>query len=71
MTLNLIQYLKGPEATALYGSQASSGAIIITTKKAKSNKFALQYDNAFRWSRVTRFPEIYQGYNNGRERCIK
>lgn len=57
--------LKGPEATALYGSQASSGAIIITTKKAKSNKFALQYDNAFRWSRVTRFPEIYQGYNNG------
>jgi TonB-linked SusC/RagA family outer membrane protein len=57
--------LKGPEATALYGSQASSGAIIITTKKAKSNKFALQYDNAFRWSRVTRFPEIYQGYGNG------
>ncbi|MBK6634991.1 MAG: TonB-dependent receptor plug domain-containing protein [Chitinophagaceae bacterium] len=28
-----ITVLKGPEATALYGSQASSGAIIITTKK--------------------------------------
>ncbi|MCH5717208.1 TonB-dependent receptor plug domain-containing protein [Niabella hibiscisoli] len=27
-----VTVLKGPEATALYGSQASSGAIIITTK---------------------------------------
>jgi TonB-dependent SusC/RagA subfamily outer membrane receptor len=31
-----VTVLKGPEATALYGSQASSGAIIITTKKAKN-----------------------------------
>ncbi|MBK7374508.1 MAG: TonB-dependent receptor plug domain-containing protein [Chitinophagaceae bacterium] len=31
-----ITVLKGPEATALYGSQASSGAIVITTKKAKA-----------------------------------
>lgn len=28
-----VTVLKGPEATALYGSQASSGAIVITTKK--------------------------------------
>ena len=60
-----VTVLKGPEATALYGSQASSGAIIITTRKAKSTKFAMQYDNSFRWSRVTRFPEIYQGFSNG------
>jgi len=30
-----VTVLKGPEATALYGSQASSGAIIITPKKPK------------------------------------
>ena len=30
--------LKGPAATALYGSRASNGAIIITTKKGKSSK---------------------------------
>ena len=30
-----VTVLKGPEATALYGSQASSGAIVITTKKQK------------------------------------
>ncbi|MFX8433601.1 TonB-dependent receptor plug domain-containing protein, partial [Acinetobacter baumannii] len=43
-----VTVLKGPEATALYGSQASSGAIVITTKRAKSNKLAIQYDNSIR-----------------------
>ena len=60
-----ITVLKGPEATALYGSQASSGAIIITTRKAKSNKLAIQYDNSFRVQKLTRFPETFDGYSNG------
>jgi TonB-linked SusC/RagA family outer membrane protein len=60
-----ITVLKGPEATALYGSQASSGAIIITTRKAKSNKLAIQYDNSFRVQKATRFPETIDEYVNG------
>jgi TonB-linked SusC/RagA family outer membrane protein len=60
-----VTVLKGPEATALYGSQASSGAMIITLRKAKSNKLAIQYDNAFRVEKVTRFPEKYDAYQNG------
>jgi len=60
-----ITVLKGPEATALYGSQASSGAVIITTKKAKSNKLALQYDNSFRVQSITRYPETLDNYMNG------
>jgi TonB-linked SusC/RagA family outer membrane protein len=60
-----ITVLKGPEATALYGSQASSGAIIITTRKAKSNKLAVQYDNSFRVQKLTRFPEMFDGYYTG------
>jgi TonB-linked SusC/RagA family outer membrane protein len=60
-----ITVLKGPEATALYGSQASSGAIIITTRKAKSNKLAIQYDNSFRVQKLTRYPETFDGYSNG------
>ncbi len=60
-----ITVLKGPEATALYGSQASSGAIIITTRKAKTNKLAIQYDNSFRIQKLTRFPDIYDGFQNG------
>lgn len=61
-----ITVLKGPEATALYGSQASSGAIIITTKKGvKDGKLRIAYDNSFRVSRITRLPEIQNAYANG------
>ncbi|MFT3824049.1 MAG: SusC/RagA family TonB-linked outer membrane protein [Chitinophagaceae bacterium] len=60
-----ITVLKGPEATALYGSQASSGAIVISTRKAKSNKLALQYDNSFRFQKITRYPDVYDQYSNG------
>lgn len=61
-----VTILKGPEATALYGSQASSGAILITTKKAKSNKLAVQYDNSFRLQAITRFPDdVIDNYSNG------
>ena len=60
-----VTVLKGPEATALYGSQASSGAILITTKRAKTSKLQLQYDNSFRVSQLTRFPETFDKYSNG------
>jgi TonB-linked SusC/RagA family outer membrane protein len=64
--IETITVLKGPEATALYGSQASSGAILITTKRSKSNKLSLQYDNSFRVQEITRFPEKIDNYANGR-----
>jgi len=61
-----ITVLKGPEATALYGSQASSGAIIITTKKGtRDGKLKLAYDNSFRVSEITRLPDIQNAYGNG------
>jgi len=60
-----VTVLKGPEATALYGSQASSGAIIITTKKATTTKFQMQYDNSYRLSKLTRVPETIDRYSNG------
>ncbi|MBK8952983.1 MAG: SusC/RagA family TonB-linked outer membrane protein [Chitinophagaceae bacterium] len=63
--IEAVTILKGPEATALYGSQASSGAIIITTKKAKTNKLGIQYDNSFRFQKVTRWPETFDEYTNG------
>jgi len=63
-----ITVLKGPEATALYGSQASSGAIVITTKKTRStegNKINISYDNAFRIQEITHFPQINNDYSPG------
>ena len=61
-----VTVLKGPEATALYGSQASSGAIVITSKKAKANgKISVAYDNSFRWQVLNRFPSYSTKYSQG------
>jgi len=62
-----VTVLKGPEATALYGSQASSGAIVITTKKGQNSggKLNVNYDNSFRSSTYTRYPSINTDYDAG------
>ena len=38
--------LKGPAASALYGSRASHGVILITTKKAEKEKLSLEYNGS-------------------------
>jgi len=60
-----INILKGPEATALYGIEAGSGAIIITTKKAKKGKLRVSYDNNFRLTHNYRFPKVQRVYGPG------
>ncbi len=60
-----INILKGPEATALYGIEAGSGAIIITTKRAKAGKLRVGYDNSFRVTHIYRYPEMQTVYDNG------
>lgn len=42
-----ITVLKGPAAAALYGSRASNGALIVTTKSGKSGKIRINYDGGF------------------------
>lgn len=61
-----VTVLKGPEATALYGSQASSGAIVITSRKAKSDgRISVAYDNSFRWQVLNRYPSYSSKYGQG------
>lgn len=57
--------LKGPEATALYGADGASGALIITTKRGKSGQASIAYDNSFRFEEVYRFPEYQSTYQRG------
>ena len=38
--------LKGPAASALYGSRASHGVILITTKKAEKDKISVEYNGS-------------------------
>ncbi|MCW3073964.1 MAG: SusC/RagA family TonB-linked outer membrane protein [Flaviaesturariibacter sp.] len=64
--IETITVLKGPEATALYGSQAAGGAIVITTKKGNnSGRVGITYDNAFRLSKQTRYPKFQTLYDGG------
>ena len=61
-----VSVLKGPEATALYGSQASSGAIIITLKKGSTNgRLNVSYSPNIRVSKFQNLPSILYGYNAG------
>jgi TonB-linked SusC/RagA family outer membrane protein len=60
-----ITVLKGPEAAALYGIDAASGAIVITTKKGKAGKSKLSYSNTFSIAQVYKYPDISKKYNRG------
>jgi TonB-linked SusC/RagA family outer membrane protein len=63
-----VTVLKGPEATVLYGSSASNGAIIITTKRAKlenGKKFNVFYDNSLRLQSLQNNPSTYNGFQQG------
>ncbi|MDP2336197.1 MAG: SusC/RagA family TonB-linked outer membrane protein [Bacteroidota bacterium] len=60
-----ITVLKGAAAAALYGSDASNGAIIITTKKGKIGRGIVNYNNYFRLDQAYRYPEMQTKYDNG------
>jgi TonB-linked SusC/RagA family outer membrane protein len=63
-----VTVLKGPEATVLYGSSASNGAIIITTKRAKlldGKRFNVFYDNSFRVQSLQNLPSTFNGFQQG------
>ena len=57
--------LKGAAAAALYGSDASNGAIIITTKKGRSGRARVTYSNQITWSKAYGWPKIQDKYING------
>ncbi len=57
--------LKGAAAAALYGSDASNGAIIITTKKGHSGRARVTYSNQLSWSKAYGWPKVQNVYGNG------
>ncbi len=57
--------LKGAAAASLYGSDASNGAIIITTKKGSKGNGMVNYSNSFRLDQAYGFPESQTKYANG------
>ncbi len=57
--------LKGAAAAVLYGSDASNGAIVITTKKGQAGRGKVTYSNQLTWSKSYGFPEMQKVYANG------
>jgi TonB-linked SusC/RagA family outer membrane protein len=58
--------LKGPAASALYGSRASHGVILITTKKAEKDKVSLEYNGSLTFDvQNAQWDNIQQIYGMG------
>ncbi len=58
--------LKGATAAALYGSRASNGAIIITTKSgAKNSKFGVEISSSFAADQILDYTDYQTQYGTG------
>ena len=60
--------LKGAAATALYGSRASNGVIVVTTKSGKKNgerNFQITYDGSVQWRQVSTLPKMQNQFGQG------
>jgi len=61
-----ISVLKGAAASALYGSRASNGVIMITTKKAqKQQGLGVEFTSTLGIERVTKLPKLQKEYGGG------
>jgi len=60
-----INVLQGAGAAALYGSQASNGAVIITTKKGKAGKTDITLSHNVQLQQVAFFPKIQKKFGSG------
>ena len=61
-----ISVLKGPNATALYGSRGANGVIIITTKSGKDSKgIGISYNQNVTFETPLRIPKYQNQYGQG------
>lgn len=56
--------LTGPSAAALYGSDASNGVVLITTKKGTTGKVKITYSNNTTFSSALMMPKFQNIYGN-------
>ena len=61
-----VSVLKGPAATALYGSRAANGAIVITTKAGRATKgLGISFSSNFSFERAGYWPDFQDEYGPG------
>lgn len=55
--------LKDASASAIYGSRAAFGVVLITTKSGKAGRSNVDYSNSFQWSKATAIPDVMNAYD--------
>mgnify|MGYP004701381099 CR=1 FL=1 len=65
MDIENVTVLKGAAAAALYGQEASNGAIIITTKSGQKGEIRVEASGSVQVDEAYRVPEIQQMYLRG------
>lgn len=70
-----IDVLKDASSTAIYGSRASAGVVMVTTKGGanvnKSQKATITYDGYYGFNKAARLPEFSDGNQYYRQRVMK
>ncbi|MDR2474141.1 MAG: SusC/RagA family TonB-linked outer membrane protein [Tannerella sp.] len=60
-----ISVLKGPAASALYGSRAANGVLIITTKKGAEGSVSVDFSSKLSTAWINRLPEQQSKFGRG------
>ena len=66
--IETVTVLKGPSATALYGSRGASGVLVVTTKKGKEGSMEVGFNSSYSREKayvlLQRQDQFGQGYDN-------
>jgi TonB-linked SusC/RagA family outer membrane protein len=62
-----VNVLKGPNAAALYGSQAVNGVLVVNTKKGASQKITVGVNSAYTMEKVAYMPKFQSKFGTGWE----
>ena len=57
-----ISVLKDASSTAIYGSRASNGVILVTTKKGSEGEVHVDYDMSMGWQQATALPTVVDSW---------
>lgn len=68
--IETVSILKDAASTAIYGSRAANGVILITTKRAKSGKVSVDYNGYYALQKAINQPEMMDMESYMREQAI-
>jgi len=60
-----VDVLKGATAASLYGSNASNGALIVTTKQGDHDGLKVKYNHSTTWREVAYMPDFQSKFGSG------